>query len=152
MLRIKKIVATDGLGGFWNDDNEAIKRGAKQDGFAYIGKPVTPGFKSIRQPSRAVPVILVLENGEWAFGDCTWVQYGGERAGREKLVSTEEVVSNIHQKLDPWLIGREIEDFRSIMSQMEEELELSRAIRYGVSQALLDAVAKNQERAFPGVF
>ena len=144
MLQIQKIIATDGLGGYWNDDNEAIKRGAEQDGFAYIGKPVTPGFKSIRQPSRAVPVILKMENGELAFGDCTWVQYGGERAGREKLVSTNEVISLIHQKLDPWLVGQEIEDFRSVMSQMDEELELSRAIRYGVSQALLDAVAKTR--------
>ena len=144
MLKIKKIVATDGLGGFWNDDNEAIKRGAKQDGFAYIGKPVTPGFKSIRQPSRAVPVILKMESGELAFGDCTWVQYGGERAGREKLVPTKEVISIIHKKLGPWLVGQEIEDFRSVMSQMEEELELSRAIRFGMSQALLDAVAKTR--------
>ena len=144
MVKIEKIIATEGLGGFWNDDNEAIKRGAKQDGFAYLGKPVTPGFKSIRQPSRAVPVILKMDSGERAFGDCTWVQYGGERAGREKLVPTSEVVSLIHKKLDPWLVGREIEDFRSVMSQMEEELELSRAIRFGMSQALLDAVAKTR--------
>jgi len=61
MVIIEKIIATEGLGGFWNDDNEAIKRGAKQDGFAYLGKPVTPGFKSIRQPSRAVPVILNIQ-------------------------------------------------------------------------------------------
>ncbi len=141
---ITKVIATDGLGGFWNDDNEAIKRGAIQDGFAYIGEPVTPGFTSIRQPSKAVPIILKTENGMLAFGDCTWVQYGGERAGRERFVPTKEVIASIHEKLDPWLVGREIEDFRSIMSQMDEELELTRAIRYGISQALLDLVAKSR--------
>jgi methylaspartate ammonia-lyase len=144
-LFITKIIATDGLGGFWNDDNEAIKRGARQDGFAYIGEPITPGFTNIRQPSKAVPIILKTENGMLAFGDCTWVQYGGERAGRERFVPTKEVISLIHEKLDPWLVGREIEDFRSIMSQMDEELDLTRAIRYGISQALLDLVAKNRK-------
>jgi len=141
MLKIKKVIATDGLGGFWNDDNEAIKRGAKQDGFTYKGSPVTPGFNSIRQPSRAVPIILKMSTGELAYGDCTWVQYGGERAGREKLVPTKEVLSLINEVLEPWLLSREIYNFRSTMADMEE-LDLSRAIKYGVSQAILDAVAK----------
>ncbi len=144
MLKIKKIIATDGLGGFWNDDNEAIKMGAEPDGFTYKGKPVTPGFTSIRQPSKAVPLILYMDSGELAFGDCTWVQYGGERAGRERLSSPEEVVLLISKELEPWLIKREIKGFRTIMNQLEDELDLPRALEYGISQALLDAVAKSK--------
>lgn len=144
MFKIDRILATDGLGGFWNDDNEAIKRGAEPDGFTYKGKPVTPGFTAIRQPSKAVPLILFMDGGELAFGDCTWVQYGGERAGRERLSSTEEMVSLISKELEPWLIGREVDGFRSVMSQLEYELDLPRALEYGISQAFLDATAKSK--------
>lgn len=144
MSKIARVIATGGLGGFWNDDNEAIKRGAEQDGFAYKGDPVTPGFTSIRQPSLAVPVVLEAENGELSHGDCTWVQYGGERAGRESLASTESVVSLIRREVEPWLVGREIRGFRETMRAMDEELDLPRSVLYGVSQALLDAVAKTR--------
>ncbi len=151
MLNIEKVIATDGLGGFWFDDNEAIKRGAKPDGFTYKGKPVTRGFTAIRQPSKAVPIILVMESGELSQGDCTWVQYGGERAGREKLSSTQSVRSLIYKELEPWLIRQEIEGFRSIMKRMEDELELPRAVKYGVSQALLDAIAKSRRKTMAEV-
>jgi methylaspartate ammonia-lyase len=141
---VKKVIATDGLGGFWNDDNEAIKRGATLDGFTYKGDPITPGFIAIRQPSKAVCLIFVLDTGELATGDCTWVQYGGERAGREKLASPEDVIPLIHQEIEPWLIDRELEDFRSLMVELEEELNPPRAVKYGVSQAILDAIAKDR--------
>jgi methylaspartate ammonia-lyase len=150
-MKISRITATDGLGGFWNDDNEAIKRGAEPDGFTYKGEPLTPGFKAIRQPSKAVPIILTLESGELAFGDCTWVQYGGERAGREKLASTESVIALIYRELEPWLIGLEIRSFRSFMKRMDEELMLPRSVQYGISQAILDAVAKTGRKTMAEV-
>ena len=143
-MRVNKVIATDGLGGFWNDDIEAIKRGAKPDGFTYKGETVTPGFTAIRQPAKAVCLMLVLENGEIAYGDCLWVQYGGERAGRERLTSPKEIISLIHKRLDPWLIGRELDDFKSTMAEMEENVDLPRAVEYGVSQAVLDAVARSR--------
>jgi methylaspartate ammonia-lyase len=151
MPKLTRIIATSGLGGFWNDDNEAIKRGALQDGFTYKGEPVTPGFSAIRQPARAVPIILEMDTGELAQGDCTWVQYGGERAGREGLASTESVVQLIHDELEPWLLGREITGFKDTMDALEDDLDLPRCVLYGASQALLDAVAKARRRTMAEV-
>jgi len=150
-MRVKKIIATDGLGGFWNDDNEAIKRGAEPDGFTYKGKPVTPGFTAIRQPSKAVSVILVLDSGELAHGDCVWVQYGGKRAGREMLASSDQVVPLVHRIVEPWLIKRDLNSFRSLMNEMQRDLDLPRAVKYGVSQAVLDAIAKNKRKTMAEV-
>ena len=144
MLYVKKIIATDGFGGYWNDDNEAIKRGAEQDGFIYKGKPITPGFLAIRQPSKAIPIILILQNGEKAFGDCTWVQYGGERAGREKLASTESLISLIKEDIEPWIVEQEIDSFRNFMKRLRDDFVLPRALQYGISQAILDAIAKSR--------
>jgi len=150
MSRVAAVVACDGLGGFWNDDNEAIKRNARQDGFSYRGQPVTAGFIAVRQPAKAVCVTLILENGELAFGDCVWVQYGGERAGREKLASFREVAQVIDQHIKPRLIGRELDSFRSVMADFDD-IPLPRAVKYGVSQAVLDAIAKTKRETMAQV-
>jgi len=141
--RVRRVIAVQGLGGFWNDDNEAIKRGAESDGFAYKGKPVTPGFTSIRQPAQTVGITFMLDDRQLAFGDCIWVQYGGERAGREKLLPGEEAIQLIHQHIEPWISNRELESFQSLSSELDD-LDLPMAVKYGVSQAILDAVAKSQ--------
>ena len=49
-MKIRKVIATPGLNGFYNDDKAAIRKGANMDGFIYRGAPVTPGFSAIRQP------------------------------------------------------------------------------------------------------
>lgn len=71
-------------GGFFFDDQHAIKQGAEADGFTYKGKPVLPGFSRIRQAGEAISVLLLLENGEIAHGDCAAVQYSGA-GGRDPL-------------------------------------------------------------------
>jgi hypothetical protein len=47
--------------GFFADDQAAIRVGAEHDGFTYVGPPITPGFRAIRQPGEAVSVMLVLD-------------------------------------------------------------------------------------------
>jgi IS605 OrfB family transposase len=59
--------------GFFADDQAAIRGGASHDGFTYSGEPVTPGFKTVRQAGEAVSVLLVLDDGQVAHGDCAAV-------------------------------------------------------------------------------
>lgn len=47
-MKIVNVVCAPGRTGFFFDDQKAIKSGAKSDGAAYIGQPVTSGFKSMR--------------------------------------------------------------------------------------------------------
>ena len=75
-MKIVNVVCAPGRTGFFFDDQKAIKSGAKSDGAAYIGQPVTSGFKSIRQAGESISVMLVLEDGQIAWGDCAAVQYG----------------------------------------------------------------------------
>ncbi|MEE0515286.1 MAG: methylaspartate ammonia-lyase, partial [Emergencia sp.] len=44
-MKITKIVCSAGRTGFFFDDQRAIKKGAVSDGSAYVGEPVTEGFK-----------------------------------------------------------------------------------------------------------
>ena len=59
-MKIEKVICSKGRTGFYFDDQKAIKAGAKNDGAAYIGEPMTPGFTSIRMAGEAISVQLVL--------------------------------------------------------------------------------------------
>src|SRR5262249_42956821 len=83
-MKIADVIAVADRAGFFNRDLAAVKAGAKADGFAYPGKPVSPGFTRIVQPGTAISVMLVLEDGQVAFGDCMDVILSGV-AGRDPL-------------------------------------------------------------------
>ena len=144
-MKIKDVVCAAGSTGFYFDDQRAIKRGAGHDGMFYIGQPVTEGFSAVRMKGEAVSVMIVLEDGQIAFGDCAAVQYSGA-GGRDPLFLAKDFIPIIEQYVRPMLLGREADDFRGLCAQMEaievNGKRLHTAIRYGVSQAILDAVAK----------
>jgi methylaspartate ammonia-lyase len=131
--------------GFFADDQAAIRGGASHDGFTYSGEPVTPGFKTVRQAGEAVSVLLVLDDGQVAHGDCAAVQYSGV-GGRDAVFSASAGVSAIGAVVAPLLVGAELTDFRSLAEAVDSLDDRGRplhaAVRYGVTQALLDAVSK----------
>lgn len=149
-MKIKDIVCSPGKTGFFFDDQMAIKKGAKEDGNTYIGDPVTPGFTSIRQAGESISVMFVLEDGQVAYGDCAAVQYSGA-GGRHPLFLAKDFIPVILEKIKPLFVGKEISSFKQMCEEMEavkgdDGKELHTAIRYGVSQAILDAVAKSQHK------
>ncbi|HBN97467.1 MAG TPA: methylaspartate ammonia-lyase, partial [Firmicutes bacterium] len=49
-MRIKDVVLSKGLTGFYFDDQKAIRQGDYvENGLGYDGEPMTPGFTKIRQ-------------------------------------------------------------------------------------------------------
>lgn len=144
-MKIIDVVCSDGRTGFYFDDQRAIKRGAGHDGVFYTGKPITEGFTSIRQAGESISVMLVLEDGQIAFGDCAAVQYSGA-GGRDPLFLASEFIPLIDKYIKPELVGKEADSFQSLCGMIEaikiNGKRLHTAIRYGVSQAILDAVAK----------
>src|SRR6267154_4081169 len=88
-MKISDVIAVSGRAGFFNRDLAAVKTGAKADGFAYPGKPVSSGFTRIVQPGKAISVMLLLQDGQVAFGDCTDVILSGV-AGRDPLFRAED--------------------------------------------------------------
>ena len=148
-MKITNVVCAPGRTGFYFDDQKAIKMGAVSDGNAYIGAPVTPGFTSIRMPGESISVLIVLEDGQVAWGDCAAVQYSGA-GGRDPLFLAKDFIPVIDQYIKPALVGKEADSFRDLTKMMEaievEGKKLHTAIRYGVSQAILDAVAKSKHK------
>ncbi len=144
-MKIIKAAFSKGISAFFFDDQRAIKKGAKHDGFVYVGEPVTQGFSRIRQAGQSISVLLLLEDGQVACGDCAAVQYSGA-GGRDPLFLAEEYVPYLEKHIKPLLEGMEIGTFRDMAKHFTELViegrPLHSAIRYGLSQALLDARAK----------
>ena len=144
-MKIVDLVCSAGRTGFYFDDQRAIKGGAGHDGIFYVGAPVTEGFTAVRQAGESISVMLVLEDGQVAYGDCAAVQYSGA-GGRDPLFLAKDFIPLIEEHIKPQLVGKEANDFRGLCAMMEaieiDGKRLHTAIRYGVSQAILDAVAK----------
>ena len=144
-MKISKVICAPGRTGFYFDDQAAIKAGAAHDGAMYEGEPMTPGFTGVRQAGEAISVMLVLEDGQIAWGDCAAVQYSGA-GGRDPLFLAENFIPLIEGEVAKHLVGRELDSFRKLAGEIDHMetggKRLHTAIRYGVSQAILDAVAK----------
>jgi len=150
-MKIIDVICSKGKTGFYFDDQKAIKNNnAIVDGANYRGEPMTEGFTAIRQPGESVSVMLVLEDGQIAWGDCDAVQYSGA-AGRDPLFLADTYMPVIEKYIVPVLKGHEITTFREMAREIDNLLnpetgkKIHTAIRYGVTQAILDAVAKSRK-------
>lgn len=148
-MRIRDALAVKGYGGFFWIDQEAVKKGAKRSGSIYLGSPETPGFDTIFKPSDAVSIVLILEEDRIALGDCCSVAYSA-RAGRDPLFRSDDYQPFIQEKVLPRLIGNKITHFKKMAEELDSiEIEgrrLHSAIRYGITQSFLDAVAQSKKK------
>lgn len=150
-MKIKDVVCAEGLTGFYFDDQRAIKKDAPHDGFTYVGQPVTQGFQQIRQKGECVSVMIVLEDGQVAYGDCAAVQYSGA-GGRDPLFLAADFIPVIEKEIKPRLVGRELDSFKKLAEEIDHLSDaktgkrIHTALRYGVTQAILDAVAKAKHK------
>ncbi|MDU2066599.1 MAG: methylaspartate ammonia-lyase [Sporomusaceae bacterium] len=146
-MKIVDVICSRSLTGFYFDDQRAIKNNAVHEGFTYAGTPITPGFKAIRQAGEAVSVTILLEDGQVAYGDCAAVQYSGA-GGRDPVFLADDFIPVIEQQIRPRLLGRELSSFKALAEEIDSLADantgkrIHTALRYGVTQAILDAVAK----------
>lgn len=87
---------------------------------------------------------MILENGAVAVGDCAAVQYSGA-GGRDPLFLAEHFIPFLNTHIKPLLEGRDVDAFLP-NARFFDKLRidgnlLHTAVRYGLSQALLDATA-----------
>ncbi len=143
-MKIVKALFVPGSSAFYFDDQKAVKSGAPHDGALYGGKPETPGFRAVRIAGEALSILLLLEDGGWALGDCAAVQYSGA-GGRDPLFLAADYLPLLERRIRPLLEGAEVGPFRDMAARFEalefDGRRLHTAVRYGLSQALLHARA-----------
>src|SRR5262245_23526693 len=108
-MRIERALAVPARGGYFNEDLEAIRRGASRDGFISVDPPVSPGFTRIQMPSEAVSIVLWLDAGLAVAGDALSVEYSAA-GGRRGRFRAGEQLPLIAQLCD-FLAGQEVGDF-----------------------------------------
>lgn len=185
MTKITRILAVPTLGAYYYDDLAALQANPMDISQRYTAKPVTPGFRRVREPAEAVSVGLVLNTGQVAWGDCIAVEFSG-KAGRDPIFRSQAGIATIQGRVTPLLEDKALTDFRALAAEVDSltetvkvdraipkhepgqklsrrdlftapsrllrsdepqteritvERNLHTAIRYGVSQALLKAVA-----------
>lgn len=144
-MRIERVLATKALAGYYFDDLAAIRSGARQDGFFYVGDPMTPGHTQIRQPGEAVSIVVMLSDGQIAHGDAVSIQYSGV-VGRDPVFIAESYLPHVRDVIAPAFEGLDLGSLRGMCDLLEhlsaDGRPLHTALRYGMSQALLDAIAK----------
>lgn len=154
-MKIRKVICAPGRSGYMHRDLMAIKAGAKQDGFLYQGKPVSPGFTDrIVEPATVISVMLELEDGQIAFGDCADVILAGV-AGRDPAFNAKDHVDYLRSEIAPLLVGRDVGKFRANADQMDKHQRngkpLHTAVRYGLTQSLLHATALSHKKTMAEV-
>jgi methylaspartate ammonia-lyase len=142
---ITRALFTAGLGGFFYDDQEAIRGGAERDGELYRGAPRIDGFDAVRIPARTIGVGFGLGAGRFAWGDAMSVQYAGA-GGRDPALVPERYLPALRERFGPAMVGIDVREFRAADAHARRILSESAiahaGIEYGVSQALLDAAAQ----------
>jgi methylaspartate ammonia-lyase len=94
-------------------------------------------------------VLLLLDDGGTEFGDCAAVQYSGA-GGRDPLFTAADAVAAVEEVVAPALRDTDLAEGFRIISERTDSLPgrdgnlLHTAVRYGVSQAVLAAVARSR--------
>jgi methylaspartate ammonia-lyase len=111
----------------------------------------------VRQPGEAVSVLLLLDDGGVEFGDCAAVQYSGA-GGRDPLFAAHDAAAAVEEVVAPALRGTDLADgFRTVSARIDalttgpDDHPLPTAVRYGVSQAVLAAVARARQQTMAEV-
>src|SRR5690606_2428565 len=103
-----------------------------------------PGFTRIQEKAEIVSIMLIMEDGTIAHGDCVDVAAAGF-SGRDRVFLPREHMDTIREKVAKPLTGLDITEFRPLAARLdgpqEDGKRLHTAIRYGVTQAILHAVA-----------
>jgi methylaspartate ammonia-lyase len=154
-MRVKEVICAPGRSGYMHRDLAAIKSGkAKANGSLYEGAPMSPGFTRIIEPATIISVMLVLEDGQVAFGDCADVILAGV-AGRDPAFNASGHIDYLRKDVAQALRGRDVSTFRENAAEMDAFLyqgaRLHTAIRYGLSQALLHATALSHRQTMAEV-
>jgi methylaspartate ammonia-lyase len=148
-MKVREVICAAGRSGYMHRDLLAIKAGkGKPNGSLYEGEPMSPGFTRIIEPATTISIMLVLEDGQIAIGDCADVILAGV-AGRDPAFNSKHHIDYVRSEVAPALRGRDISAFRSNAEEMDRfehgGKRVHTAIRYGVSQALLNATALSRK-------
>jgi methylaspartate ammonia-lyase len=118
-MKVRDVICSEGRSGYMHRDLLAIKSGtATPDGSLFRGTPMSPGFTRIIEPATIISVMLLLEDGQVAFGDCADVILAGV-AGRDPAFNARDHIDYVRGEVADALRGRDISTFSQNAAEMD---------------------------------
>src|SRR4051812_27606455 len=118
-MKVKAVICAAGRSGYMHRDLLAIKAGkGKPNGSLYDGEPMSPGFTHIIEPATIISIMLVLEDGQIAFGDCADVILAGV-AGRDPAFNADGHIDYVKTEVAAALRGRDVTTFKRNAEEMD---------------------------------
>jgi len=136
---VERVLLARGQGAYYFEDIQALQKMSIPARDRWKATSLSDGFHRVREIAESVSIGLVLSDGFVAWGDAVSVSYGG-KSGREKLFRFAAGKKEFEERLLPLVKGLGIHGFREIASIVDKNYA-HRALRYGLSQALLVASA-----------
>ena len=159
MSRITRVLAVPAVGACYCEDLTALQSRSIPLSDRYTARPVSDGFYAVHQVAEAVSVGLALDDGRVAWGDCVAAVYS-KKSDFDPIFRTEDGLASIQLAVAPTLQDRALTSFRELAAEIDvltesvqitqkkgekEQVAVARplhtAIRYGVSQAILQAIS-----------
>jgi methylaspartate ammonia-lyase len=139
--KILDIKAVKGQGAYYYEDVTTLQKRSVKESDRWRAKAETPGFSYVREVAEVVSVGIKTQEGIWCWGDCVGVSYSG-KSGREGAFRSGNGLQEIEKVVKPFLLNKRLTTYREVMNEVKL-LSLHSAVHYGISQALLKAVALN---------
>lgn len=138
-LEITEIKAVPGQGAYYYEDVTALQKQSLPEEKRWMALAETEGFQFVREVAEVVSIGIRTEDGVWSWGDCVGVSYSG-KSGRESVFRSALGIEQINAYIAPLLKNKKVSTFREVMNEVNL-FPVHRAVKYGVSQALLHAIA-----------
>jgi methylaspartate ammonia-lyase len=142
-LKICEVKTISGQGAYYYEDVTALQKRSIEESQRWSTLAETQGFKFVREIAEVVSIGIKTKDGVWSWGDCVGVSYSG-KSGREGVFRSSSGCEEIKKYFTPLLLNKRLSTFREVMNEVNL-LPLHRAVVYGVSQALLGAVASQHK-------
>jgi len=139
--KILDIKAVKGQGAYYYEDVTTLQKRSVKESDRWRAKAETPGFTYVREVADVVSVGIKTQEGIWCWGDCVGVSYSG-KSGREGAFRSGNGLQEIEKTVRPFLLNKRLTTYREVMNEVKL-LSLHPVVHYGISQALLKAVALN---------
>jgi len=127
-MKIIKAFTTSIQGAYYYEDIRALEKHSIPESERWESRAITPGFQRVREIAEGVSIGLKLEDGQVIWGDCV-----------ASLFRPDSATAVIANEVLPWIQDASLVSWRESLSGTNPHWHP--AIRYGLSQALLRAVA-----------
>lgn len=150
--RIVKVLTSVSWGSYYFEDLARIRRDLVPTSERYHTPTGHGAYANVRTPVPAVSVGLMLGNGAVAWGDCVPVSFSG-KSGRALPKDPQELSHWIESTLGPWFENRLVLPWIVLEKDFLREFsDIPAFIRYGVSQAMVNAAVSVSQKPHWQIF